>query len=178
MEGAREGNDKRLKELGTELRSLKVLVGNRVGGGGASPSTPSTTGGRTVGGTPVHGPTRSSEDTGSTASTANNSSAPQASAPTPAPTTTTTTPQPSAPQASAPTPTPASSTTPQTNGAPATSQSSGSTINQFGKPAAIPAWQMAAANRSSSTGSTPQPATVENSTDAEDSNEKQEASAS
>lgn len=177
MEGAREGNDKRLKELGTELRSLKVLVGNRVGGGGASPSTPSTTGGRTVGGTPVHGPTRSSEDTGSTASTANNSSAPQASAPTPAPTTTTT-PQPSAPQASAPTPTPASSTTPQTNGAPATSQSSGSTINQFGKPAAIPAWQMAAANRSSSTGSTPQPATVENSTDAEDSNEKQEASAS
>lgn len=150
MEGAREGNEKRLKELGTELRSLKVLVGNRVGSG-----SPSTTPGapRTVGGTPAHAPTRSTEDTGSTAPTANNSSAPQAPASTPV------------------------STAPQSSGVPASSQNPGNPVPQFGKPASIPAWQMAASNRSNSTGSTPH-ASVENSTGATENNENQEASAS
>ncbi|KAL4928418.1 putative peroxisomal membrane anchor protein (Pex14) [Aspergillus undulatus] len=37
LEGAREGNENRLRELGTELKSLKTLLSNRLGGG-ASPS--------------------------------------------------------------------------------------------------------------------------------------------
>ncbi|KAL4810421.1 hypothetical protein BDV18DRAFT_130975 [Aspergillus unguis] len=37
LEGAREGNDNRLRELGTELKSLKTLLGNRLGGASASP---------------------------------------------------------------------------------------------------------------------------------------------
>ncbi|KAJ5601464.1 hypothetical protein N7510_010998 [Penicillium lagena] len=45
LEGAREGNENRLKELGSELKSLKVLLGNRLGGSGTS--TPAA--GRTVG---------------------------------------------------------------------------------------------------------------------------------
>lgn len=39
MEAQKESQDARLKELGTELKSLKTLVGNRVGGGAAAQST-------------------------------------------------------------------------------------------------------------------------------------------
>lgn len=39
LQGAREGNEHRLKELGTELKSLKVLLGNRLGGGAGAGST-------------------------------------------------------------------------------------------------------------------------------------------
>jgi peroxin-14 len=39
LEGAREGNENRLKELGNELKSLKVLLGNRLGGSGAAPNS-------------------------------------------------------------------------------------------------------------------------------------------
>ncbi|KAJ5728354.1 hypothetical protein N7493_004684 [Penicillium malachiteum] len=44
LEGAREGNENRLKALGTELKSLKLLLGNRLGGSGATPlAVPDTT---------------------------------------------------------------------------------------------------------------------------------------
>uniref|UniRef100_A0A093XYB9 Peroxisomal membrane protein PEX14 n=1 Tax=Talaromyces marneffei PM1 TaxID=1077442 RepID=A0A093XYB9_TALMA len=42
LEGAREGNESRLKELGTELRSLKTLLNNRLSAG--SPATTPVTG--------------------------------------------------------------------------------------------------------------------------------------
>jgi len=36
IDGAKEASDKRLKELGTELKSLKMLMANRLGGGGTA----------------------------------------------------------------------------------------------------------------------------------------------
>ena len=44
LEGQKESTDGRLKELGGELRSLKMLVGNRVGGGSGSGVGPSPSG--------------------------------------------------------------------------------------------------------------------------------------
>lgn len=44
LEGQKETTDGRLKELGGELRSLKMLVGNRVGGGSSSGVGPSPSG--------------------------------------------------------------------------------------------------------------------------------------
>ncbi|KAA6415968.1 MAG: Peroxisome membrane anchor N-terminal [Lasallia pustulata] len=44
MEGQKETTDGRLKELGGELRSLKMLMGNRVGGGSGSSVGPSPSG--------------------------------------------------------------------------------------------------------------------------------------
>ena len=41
LEGAREGSEKRLQELGNELRSLKTLVGNRMGTAPSTPYSPS-----------------------------------------------------------------------------------------------------------------------------------------
>ncbi|KAK2765628.1 peroxisomal membrane protein pex14 [Arachnomyces sp. PD_36] len=150
MEGAREGNEKRLKELGSELRSLKVLVGNRVGGASAVPGAS-----RPASGVSAHAPTRSSEDAGS---------AVPATSGTPSQ------------QASVSNPTPA---TPAPSALPAASQGSGSSFSQLGKPAAIPAWQMAAANRANnSTSTSSQNNTVGNSSGTTDTNEKQEASAS
>ncbi|KAJ5541370.1 hypothetical protein N7494_006446 [Penicillium frequentans] len=125
LEGAREGNENRLKELGTELKSLKVLLGNRLGGSGAAPAA-----GRTLGSTPI---------------------------PTPIPTPT---PVPSTASPSTPADTTAASPTPTTNGLQATvtspeqeTQSSANTpaapspLSQLNRSASIPAWQMAAANR-------------------------------
>ncbi|KAL2810681.1 peroxisomal membrane anchor protein conserved region-domain-containing protein [Aspergillus granulosus] len=40
LEGAREGNENRLRELGTELKSLKTLLGNRLGAAAAASSAP------------------------------------------------------------------------------------------------------------------------------------------
>ncbi|KAL2854375.1 peroxisomal membrane anchor protein conserved region-domain-containing protein [Aspergillus pseudoustus] len=40
LEGAREGNENRLRELGTELKSLKTLLGNRLGAATAVSSAP------------------------------------------------------------------------------------------------------------------------------------------
>ncbi|KAJ5167882.1 uncharacterized protein N7482_003476 [Penicillium canariense] len=126
LEGARDGNENRLKELGSELKSLKVLLGNRLGGSTAGPPV-----GRTVG----------------------------SSTPTPS-----TTPQP------APEPTPA--TAPATNGLHATvtpaeqepqpaaapAPVAESPLAKLGRSASIPAWQMAASNRSkSSSQSSPAP---------------------
>ncbi|KAJ5494025.1 peroxisomal docking factor component [Penicillium fimorum] len=123
LEGAREGNENRLKELGTELKSLKTLLGNRLGGGGATPVA-----GRTLGSTPL----------GST-------------------------PVPSTPRP-APEETPATPTTPAaTNNLAATvtpaEQEPTQAAAPLGRSASIPAWQMAAANRSKSNSQSSAPST-------------------
>ncbi|KAJ5918936.1 hypothetical protein N7454_010080 [Penicillium verhagenii] len=132
LEGAREGNENRLKELGTELKSLKVLLGNRLGGSGAVPAT-----GRTLGSsTPIPNP-----------------------APTPTPA-----PVPSMASPSVPADTTAASSTPnglqatvtspeqetQSSASTPAAPSQGSPLSQLGRSASIPAWQMAAANRTKS----------------------------
>lgn len=117
IEGAREGNEKRLKELGSELKSLKVLLGNRLGSAAPSTPTPATT--TTTAPRPATVETPSGQQI---------ASATQQTAPSP------TTSAPVAPQPPAVTP----------------RESSGSPFSQLGKPAAIPAWQMAAANKTQS----------------------------
>lgn len=136
LEGAREGNENRLKDLGNELKSLKTLLGNRLGGGSAS-GAPAL--GRTVGGSTLPAASKPSEESSPAASPSTNgvtnsttekpSQQPSVSDAAPA----------STPAASTPTPNP---------------------ISQFSRSASIPAWQMAAANRSknaspSTTSSTP-----------------------
>src|SRR5436190_6729552 len=69
IEGAREGNEKRLKELGTELRSLKVLLGNRLSSTGAATSTASIT--RNITATSTPGTTRPNDETSASRSVAN-----------------------------------------------------------------------------------------------------------
>lgn len=115
LEGAREGNENRLRELGTELKSLKVLLGNRLGGSGG-PSSPGP--GRTPGSTPL----------------------PTGSRPVEEPST-----APSAEQESAATPAAGQATSSPGTGTPTTNP-----LSQLGRSASIPAWQMAAANRSKS----------------------------
>ncbi|KAJ5989084.1 hypothetical protein N7481_004294 [Penicillium waksmanii] len=141
LEGAREGNENRLKELGTELKSLKVLLGNRLGGGGAAPAA-----GRTVGSstpipspsptpTPAPAPRPATEDAPASTPSLN------ALQPTVTPAEQEPTPAPAAP-AAAPAP-----------------QNSDSPLSKLGRSASIPAWQMAASNRSkSSSQSSPAPA--------------------
>ncbi|PLB53006.1 hypothetical protein P170DRAFT_454210 [Aspergillus steynii IBT 23096] len=124
LEGAREGNENRLKELGTELKSLKVLLGNRIGGAGSnSPAV-----GKSVG-TSLPTASRPSEESTPTttpaAATTNGASATPAA-------------QESQPSTGA-APTASTPTTPSAGGNP---------LSQFSRSASIPAWQMAAANRS------------------------------
>ncbi|KAE8373401.1 peroxisomal membrane anchor protein conserved region-domain-containing protein [Aspergillus bertholletiae] len=137
LEGAREGNENRLKELGTELKSLKVLLGNRLGGSGAA-TAPSTA-------KPSALPTMSS-----------------ASRPTeepPASPSINGTPAASTEQTSQP------SSTGSTQSNQTTPAASSSPLSQFSRSASIPAWQMAAANRSkNASSSTPAPSTGDNST--------------
>lgn len=119
LEGAREGNENRLKELGTELKSLKTLLGNRLGGSGATPVA-----GRTIGSTPIPSiPRPASEET------------PATSAP------------PAATNSLAATVTPAEQE-PTPAAAPVSTSQSPNPLSQLGRSASIPAWQMAAANRS------------------------------
>lgn len=137
LEGAREGNENRLKELGSELKSLKVLLGNRLGGGSASP-----VGGRTLGSaTPVPtpspapvvpaAPAATETPNGTTAPTANGLQA------------TVTSPE----QESQSAATSAAAAPPSNN-----------PLSQLNRSASIPAWQMAAANRNKSTSqSSPSP---------------------
>ncbi|KAJ5826977.1 peroxisomal docking factor component Pex14-Penicillium chrysogenum [Penicillium robsamsonii] len=137
LEGAREGNENRLKELGTELKSLKTLLGNRLGGGGATPVT-----GRTLGSTPL----------GST---------PVPSTPRPVLEETPATPPAPAPAATnnlAATVTPAEQEPTQAS-APASTSQSPNPLSQLGRSASIPAWQMAAANRSKASSQSSAPAT-------------------
>lgn len=128
LQGAREGNEHRLKELGTELKSLKVLLGNRLGGGAGSASPAA---GRT-GSPAIPGTSRPEESAAAPAAV------PAAPAPAPAA-------APAAPatDVTAPAPTNGTETAPTASPAPA----SPSPLSQLGKSASIPAWQMAAANR-------------------------------
>lgn len=131
LEGARDGNENRLKELGSELKSLKTLLGNRLGGSGAGPVA-----GRTVGSTPIP------------------------SVPRPAPEETPASPNPPALAAAnglAPTVTPVEQEPTQAE-PPSTSQSP-NPLSQLGRSASIPAWQMAAANRSKANSQSSAPAT-------------------
>ncbi|KAI9044442.1 putative peroxisomal membrane anchor protein (Pex14) [Aspergillus affinis] len=137
MEGAREGNENRLKELGTEVKSLKVLLGNRLGGAGSS----SPVAGKPVGTSlptasrPLEESTPTTPAAAAAPATANGASAiPVAQEP-----------QPSTGAA------PAAST-------PSTPSAGGNPLSQFNRSASIPAWQMAAANRSK-TASPASPAT-------------------
>ncbi|KAB8229976.1 peroxisomal membrane protein pex14 [Aspergillus alliaceus] len=137
LEGAREGNENRLKELGTELKSLKLLLGNRLGGSGAATS-PSV-------GKPSGLPTASSTSRPTEESPA---------APVTNGSTTTSTEQSSQPSSTGPT------QSNQTAGA-----ASSSPLSQFSRSASIPAWQMAAANRSKNASpSTPTSSAGDNST--------------
>ncbi|KAJ5950686.1 uncharacterized protein N7479_009099 [Penicillium vulpinum] len=132
LEGAREGNENRLKELGTELKSLKTLLGNRLGGSGATPLA-----GRTVGSTSIPSPSRPApEETPAT-------STPLAAA-----------------NSLAATVTPAEQE-PTQAATPASTSQTLNPLSQLGRSgsASIPAWQMAAANRSKATSQSSAPAT-------------------
>jgi peroxin-14 len=131
LEGAREGNENRLKELGSELKSLKVLLGNRLGGSGAAPALGRTLSSSTI--TPSVTPQPAPESTSAAIPATNGLQA-------------TVTPAEQEPQpvaAPAPAPTPAAD----------------SPLAKLGRSASIPAWQMAASGRSKgSSQSTPAPA--------------------
>lgn len=126
LEGAREGNENRLKELGTELKSLKVLLGNRLNAGGAAGSSLS---GRTLGST-LSGTSRPSDEASGSSATTNGVSASSQS-------------QPSTVSSSEAAAHPATTQAPSSE-----TTSSSSPVSQLPRPASIPAWQMAAANRS------------------------------
>lgn len=120
LQGAREGNEQRLKELGTELKSLKVLLGNRIGGGAGGASSPVA--GRTVGtNLPVASPRPAEEQPTTPPPTTNGATTPATSVP--------------------------ESQQPQQPQQPSAAKSP-SPLSQLGRSASIPAWQMAAANRS------------------------------
>ncbi|KAJ5760787.1 hypothetical protein N7520_007943 [Penicillium odoratum] len=140
LEGAREGNENRLKELGTELKSLKVLLGNRLGGSGAAPVA-----GRTLGSStppppppPVSSTASPSTPTNTTAaSAASTTNGMQATVTSPEQETQSSVSSPAAPVQSNP-------------------------LSQLNRSASIPAWQMAAANRTkSSSPSSPAVAPIE-----------------
>ncbi|KAH2008342.1 hypothetical protein KXV45_008984 [Aspergillus fumigatus] len=149
LEGAREGNETRLKELGTELKSLKTLLGNRLSGSGASS-------------TPVAGRTMSASTLPSVARSAEEASPAATSATTNGVTATSTTQE--------------SQLSPAQPGAGSTTGAAASSpLAQFGRGASIPAWQMAATNRSKTANqSTTAPAAESSS----DDKEQQSATAS
>ncbi|KAL1978500.1 hypothetical protein VTN31DRAFT_1359 [Thermomyces dupontii] len=123
LEGAREGNENRLKELSAELKSLKVLLNNRLQStsSGATSSSPIGGLGRTLGSATTESATTNGTNTTSTPSDSGDNATPSATVATGG-----------AGQA-------------QQQSASATSSSP---LSQLGRaPASIPAWQMAAANR-------------------------------
>lgn len=151
LQGAREGNEQRLKELGTELKSLKVLLGNRIGGGAGGASSPVA--GRTVGtNLPVASPRLAEEQPTTPPPTTNGATAPATSVP--------------------------ESQQPQQPQQPPAAKSP-SPLSQLGRSASIPAWQMAAANRSkpSNPGATEEGNTASNATNTAEQQPQQEQSA-
>lgn len=142
LEGAREGNENRLKELGSELKSLKVLLGNRLGGSAATPAAGRAPGNTTPTPTPTPAPAsapRPASEESSAGSSATTGPATNNLQPT-------VTPAEQEPQPAAATPATAS-------------QTADSPLSKLGRSATIPAWQMAAANRSKSVSqSSPVPA--------------------
>jgi len=142
LEGAKEGSDKRLKELGAELRSLKTLMGNRLGTG-ATPTPTSNQPARTAVGYP---------GAGNVLGSSSSPSLPREKEETPAPVNATTTETPVG--ASNPTTSPTAAMqpsvqSPRREGNASPFPSSGSTAR------AIPAWQMAAAKKSAGTSAGP-----------------------
>lgn len=120
LEGAREGNENRLKELGSELKSLKVLLGNRLGGSGGAPTVGRTLSSSTI--TPSVTPQPVPEPTPAAAPSTNSLQA-------------TVTPAEQEPQPAA---------------TPAPAPAADSPLAKLGRSASIPAWQMAASGRSKS----------------------------
>ncbi|CEJ56495.1 hypothetical protein PMG11_02699 [Penicillium brasilianum] len=132
LEGAREGNENRLKELGSELKSLKVLLGNRLGGSGAAPTVGRTLSSSTI--TPSVTPQPAPESIPAAIPATNGLQA-------------TVTPAEQEPQPAAAAP------------APAPTPAADSPLAKLGRSASIPAWQMAASGRSKgSSQSAPAPA--------------------
>lgn len=127
LEGAREGNENRLKELSSELKSLKVLLNNRLQStGGAASSSPIGGIGRTLGSATTEPATTNGTNTTSTPSELGDNATSSAGAST------------GAGQAQ------------QGN-----SSAASSPLSQLGRaPASIPAWQMAAANRAKAANNT------------------------
>ncbi|KMU82869.1 hypothetical protein CIHG_00652 [Coccidioides immitis H538.4] len=119
IEGSREGNEKRLRDLSAELKSLKILLGNRLAAG------TSTTAAAPPAQSVPNQPEANSVPATSQAQTTSAASTPAQS-------------------------TSATSTAP--------SEASKSPFAALGKPASIPAWQMAAASKS-------KPATTTSSTE-------------
>ena len=119
LEGWKESGDRRLEELGAELRSLKKLVSNRVGGGGA----PAPSAGRPYSSASIERASGSSTPTGTSSSMPNG---------------TATESEDKTKGASSIPSAPAPGVTVPRRETPGTFQSSGR--------AAIPAWQMAAAS--------------------------------
>ncbi|PYI34066.1 hypothetical protein BP00DRAFT_423336 [Aspergillus indologenus CBS 114.80] len=148
MESAREGNENRLKELSTELKSLKVLLGNRLGGGGSGAN--SSIAGRAVGGIPLPTASRPADESASASNATNGSTAGS-------------TEQPS--QSAQPSP------------SASTASLGNNPLSQFGRSASIPAWQMAAANRSKTASPAPSNA-ADNSAATTTASEQQSAPAS
>ncbi|TID24866.1 hypothetical protein E2P81_ATG03975 [Venturia nashicola] len=137
IEGQKDATDTRLKELGTELKSLRTLVGNRMGGNAAPApanglghrATPSS--GSGIGYTPSS-PAQAVQP-------AHNNTSTDAPAVHPPPTNLSSTAIPADNPGGVPATAPAS-TTP--------AASSGSSRFGSGRAAAIPAWQLAAAKKS------------------------------
>lgn len=135
LDAQKDATDTRLKELSSELKSLKTLVGNRMGAGTARP--PATTPASYYGAGQTLG----------AASTFNNASA--STAPAAAPASAPATPAPEQPAAST------SAANGQGSGVPAATSSApekpAATSSPYGRMAngraAIPAWQMAAAKK-------------------------------
>ncbi|WEW55051.1 peroxisomal membrane protein pex14 [Emydomyces testavorans] len=115
IEGSREGNEKRLKELGSELKSLKILLGSRLG-----PNA--STGAGFTGPVATNQPEANGAPADSQTPTTNSASTPTAS----------------------------TSISPP----PALKEASKSPFASLRKPASIPAWQMAAANKPKNTAAT------------------------
>lgn len=132
LDAQKDATDTRLKELSSELKSLKTLVGNRMGAGAARP--PTTTPSYYGGGQTLGSASTPSNASGSTTPAAAPVSAPATPAPEPATSSSTS----AAVGSSAAVSTPASEK-------PAASSPYGRMAN--GR-AAIPAWQMAAAKKS------------------------------
>ena len=142
LDAQKEANDNRLKELSTELKSLKTLVGNRMSA--PTPAAPR------VAPVPYYGMQNGNQGQSQTSAPTNGTSAPSASTPVP---------QSSAEPAkgSSATDAPASSAMPGGASVGAANGSASTSTSAADKPvqswrgtqgrAAIPAWQMAAAKK-------------------------------
>jgi peroxin-14 len=125
LEGSREGNENQFKELSMELKSLKVLIGNRLG---ASSGSASPVPGR-ITGTTASGASRPPDEMQTPSTTINGAPIVSQSS------TSVVSPGGSAQVGITPTP---------------SSDNTSNLLSQLGRSASIPAWQMAAANRSKS----------------------------